>query len=399
MHKFRNKKKYLFILVMAVLALVMSACNLSPAIATISNSGTSVQVPQSLFSTFITDYSTLLKKEVQILNNPSMKSLVNPSNVINLDGQNGVGCILPNSSNVLSNTTIQGSGTGTFNSTFISCSLTQLIDATFLTEKLAKLKISLTKSMISSEESNIESQFKSALGTSGVFSSLSPFFKKEIAEYVASQQRIFGAVQTVIGLYTPKQLMSKFSLELSNFCVNGFYVQNSTEANDVVSLINSGKSMSAFANQLGLSTGSGNPLQSVGCGSMVNESQLAYSVFQLPRIYKGEAFVLSSQSTTGTPEYIVASVTSIKPVKYTSKLNSNLKAIAPYIEQKQAQISLLNIEQTSKISVDPKYGSWVSTGGTSFGVCPVNAKAIPYAINQTALAPGNTGNFIPPPNC
>ncbi len=399
MQKSSFKKKYVIAVASVIIALLVSSCNLSPAIATIANSGRTTTISQSEFSTFINDYKTLLNREVVILSDKSLKTKVTATNVVNLDSQNGMGCILPNSSINLSDAAIAGSGKGTFSSNFISCALTQMIDASFLTEKLSQLNVSLTKSQISAAETAIEAQFNSALGVSGVFSGLSSYFKQEIAEYEASQQQIFSAVQAGLSYFSPQQLLSKFSLELSNFCVNAFNVQSATEATDVVALINQGKSMSSLAKQLGQPTSSGSPLQSLGCGSMVNESQLAYQVFQLPRIYKGEAFVIPTQNSYGSPLYLVASITSITPEKYSSNLDSNLKSISSYIVQKQAQTSLFEIEHYSTISVDPKYGSWVSLGGASFGVCPVNAAAIPFALNQTALSPANDGSFVAPTNC
>jgi hypothetical protein len=401
MNKKRFKLNTKFVLIFLTSALLVSACNLSPSIATVSIGNQKQIISQSQFNTFLNSYATLLKNEANLMKESQLKSSVNFGTVYNLDSQAQLFCILPNAqaTPTFTYSFIQGSGEGTLNSTFLSCSLTQLVESTFLTEELKRLKISLTTSNIMSAENNIEAQFKSVFKTSGIFSELSPYFKTEIAEFGASQQQILISVESTLGRYSPKKLLQTFSTELSSFCLTGFVVKDPTDASQAVNYINSGGSLQSAYSQLSLYNVTTAAVQNFGCGSIINNSQLAGFILQLPTIYKGEALAIPTQSPTGAEQYAVASITSITPIQYSSKLDPNIETATQYIAQRIANQSILGLEHSSSIFINSKYGSWVSSGGSNFAVCPETSKAIPYAINQNALGSGNSGKFVLPTSC
>ena len=280
---------------------------------------------------------------------------------------------------------VRGSGQGTFDSAFTALALTRQIYYTLIETELAKRKLSVGADDLTAAKTLVVQQ----LSGEEVFNKFPKSYQDDL---VLRQAELNVLTLAVNDLGTPEQAARTYydnnPTEFATACVSHILVAEQAKADEIKGKLAAGEDFGNLARAESIDDGSKAMGGDLGCDitpatNFVDEFKLA--VFTQP---VGE--VGAPVQTQFGYHLVKVTKRDVSPYDQVGDLARQLVTDAG---QEKVLALLQETVQTSRIEINPKYGSFRKTGGSP-GVVPPESGATPAPIGggglEPAPAPGGT---------
>ncbi len=297
---------------------------------------------------------------------------------------------------------VNGVGSGTYDSTFVTYWLSRMVDDTLLQQLGARRGVVLTQSQLSSARTealqSLQTTLNEVAGTqyqcqvtpSAVLASVPSSFSSELIAAQAYNDLLVE--RSSAGDTTDASLRRYFSAHTSDFdtlCVSGILVQSQSQASQLRSQIEAGASFSQIATANSQDAASAAKGGDLGCFSATSSS------------YASVKQDVGSLSIGGVTEpiatsgggYVLIQLNARDPAQYTSARSAVRAAVRANNQQRAAQL-LSATAGKAQVDVNPMYGSWhaaTAARGVLPPPSPPTSSVLSPQANQPTYATASGG--------
>jgi hypothetical protein len=281
---------------------------------------------------------------------------------------------------------IKGAGTGTYDTGFTASQLTEIIKQRISTHLLAQLGITVTPSDTAIGSSRLDAELNPPSG-----SSCTEAGKTAVGDLPASYRDVLTSEETNLDLLAAKlagvpltsaglaAYASAHESSAYNDCVSAILTTTSAAASTARSAVESGQTFASVAKADSQDSGSAANGGVLGCLPVADfQSPLNTALATLPVGQLSQPIEFTSGTTTG---YVLLLITSRQAPTTLEALN-----VVVEVEDAAANAALAKAEAATKVSVDPRYGTWRDVDG-DYQVVPPSGPASGFLANPTAVTP------------
>lgn len=288
---------------------------------------------------------------------------------------------------------IDGVGTGTYNSTFVSYWLTRMINATLVRQLAERHGASVTASdraaarteVLQSIQGTLSqvsgSQYECQVSPTSVLASLPASFVNRQVEDQAYTDALLSHGSASLGEVALRRYFAAHASEFDTICVSGILVSSQAKATQLRSQIESGTPFAQVAGANSLDTATAAKGGALGCFGATSSSYAAVRQ-DVGSLAVGQ--VTQPLASSGG-NYVLLQVTSRRPATF-SKVRSAVRQAVLSSGQVRARAVLTTAAKRASVAVNPTYGQW-NPAAVSRGVLPPKSPPASEVLSPAANQP------------